>query len=419
MKTIRASFLLLFLILETIACQKSSTPSATSRPFPVDGQIVFCGRRDGSDRFDIYLMNLDTREWANLTEDYIFQIDDTFGNSIGCDDNMHPYRVTGLAWSPNGDLLIVDAGGPYLSLPYVISLSENGEVQKIVQQWPRPWPNSHIFEDPQEFSWSPKGDKVAFSGLTGSDGYRNLFVGDVSNWMYSTPDTTVIQMTEEYRDWPGVIYYPSWSPNGEYIAVSLNGYASGVAIADVNNAEIFYTTNDTSKQLSYVQSPSSPWIDSKPSWFPDSESVVFVAATSPNDRTALFKVDKSGQNLQLIAPKNVWNPLVSNDGQFIAYIEYAEGFEVGTIGRIVRVDAEGNNRQVLATIKLKEGSVIGHKYYIRDLSISPDNKWLTFTSNASGKFQIYLVSTDGDTTALPIDFYGDAVYPQWRPTNRP
>jgi Tol biopolymer transport system component len=73
------------------------------------------------------------------------------------------------------------------------------------------------------------------------------------------------------------------------------------------------------------------------------------------------------------------------------------------------------SRQVLATIKTEGIKSILANYYIRDLSWSPDGKWLVFTSNHSGRFQLYMVSVDGKDFRQVIDFPGDAVYPQWRP----
>lgn len=407
------------MVFTLIACQKSAVTAVPPLSNQTNGQIVFCGKVDGGERYDLHLMDLSTREWLNLTEAYIYKVDDAFGHSIGCDDDMRPYRETGVAWSPKGDLLIVNAGEPYFDMPYIINVSKNGEVLKIVQQWPRPWPNLNIFESPRYFSWSPNAGKIAFEGMTAFDGYTNLFIGDVSDWMNSNSNTSVVQMTKEYRDWPGVIYAPSWSPDGENIAVALNGYASGIAILSADGTRSVYVSDDTSKQLSYVQSPSSPWIDAKPSWFPSGESVIFVAATTPHDRTALFRVDKDGQNLMLLIPKNVINPVVSPDGQYIAYIEYAAKYELGTIGRIVLVDSDGKNRQVLATIEVAEDGAIWDSYYIRDLSWSPDGKSLIFTTNKSGKFQLYFVLADGSVAQQAIEFPGDAVYPQWRPTNNP
>ena len=417
MKLVGHSFLNLFLLFVLTSCQNGPTPSATATTIPAHGQIVFCGREKGSERFDLYLENFATHAWRNLTGQYISKIDDAFGNSIGCDNNMYPYKKTGVAWSPSGDLLIVDAGGPYLTMPYMINISKDGDVLKIVQQWPRPFPYLNIFETPEEFSWSPNGDKVAFKATNGADGYVNLFVGDVSNWMNSSSETPMIQMTKEYRDWPGVIYSPSWSPDGKSIAVALNNYASGVAILSANGSQSVYVTDATSKQLSRVDNPAWPWIEVKPSWFPDSQSVIFLAATTPNDRTALFRVDKDGQNLKLLIPQGVTYPVVSPDSKYIAYIEYAAIYELGTVGKIIRVGADGKNRQVLATINVSKEAKLDT--YIRDLSWSPDGSWLIFTSNMTQKFQLYCVPVDGSTFEQVIDFPGDAVFPQWRPNEKP
>lgn len=407
-------FAMLLLVSSLTACIDLSKTSGIQTPVSLSGQFAFCGREANSERFDVYLADLNTGEIKNLTKKHIFQVDDAFGHSIGCDDNIDPYRRTGLTWSPTGDLLIVDAGGPYFEIPYIISLGDDNDVDKIVQQWPRPWPDLHIFENPQEFAWSPKGDKIAFSGMTASDGYRNLYIGDVTDWQNSSPNTSVLQLTEEYRDWPGVIYSPSWSPDGEFIAVSLNGYASGVAILATDGSKSVYITNDTTARLSHVETPFS-WVYAAPAWFPDGETLIFIAALEPNDRTALFKTDKNGQNLELLISEGVSSPVVSPDGNNIAYIEYIKRYGTGNIGQIILIDKDGENKRVLADVKVGKGNSILEKYYIQDLSWSIGGKWLSFTSNINGSFQIYILAVDGTIFMPAIEFSGDAMYPIWRP----
>ena len=419
-------YLVSLLILVLSGCKNVPDSDRLSEITNAD-QLVFCGRLDGDERTDIFLLGLANREWANLTEEYVSNVDAAFGHSIGCDDDMRPYRVTGVAWSPDGDLLIVNAGGPYFELPYIMGISDDGEVRTIVRQWPGEWSGSQIYDHPEHYSWSPKGDKVAFVAMNEwGGGYFNLFIGDVSEWETSNPDTPIVQMTEEYRDFPGIVYAPSWSHDGEKIAVSLSGFASGIIILSSDGSQSIYVSDDTSEQLSHVEFVFWPfgdyWADFpsiKPSWSPDGSEIIFLAATTPKDRTALFKVDENGQNLTLLIPEGVHNPVFSPVGQHIAYIEYAGRLNPKTVGRIILVDADGQNRQVLAKIRTEGVKSIFTRYDVRDLSWSPDGKWLVFTSNVSGKFQLYLVSADGSTFEQIMDFPGDAVYPQWRPGRNP
>ena len=107
--------------------------------------------------------------------------------------------------------------------------------------------------------------------------------------------------------------------------------------------------------------------------------------------------------------------MVSPDGQTIAYIQYDPGRKQGEIGKIILVDADGSKPRALATIRnFGLGRVFG-EYHIRDLTWSPDGKWLAFTSDYTGGFQIYLISADGSEFKRAVDFPGEAVYPQWRP----
>ena len=82
-------------------------------------------------------------------------------------------------------------------------------------------------------------------------------------------------------------------------------------------------------------------------------------------------MDQNGENLALLIPEGVNNPVFSPGSGFIAYIEYTNS-DLKTVGRIVRIDLDGGNRQVLATIKAKGIKSILANYYIRDLSWSPD-----------------------------------------------
>jgi TolB protein len=420
MKPLVTYLYITFLLGLSLSGCKSVSNSETSDKATMIEQLAFCGKPEGRERYDVFLLDFSTHKWVNLTEEYVSKIDDGFGNSIGCYEFMRPYGVSGLEWSPKGDLLIVNAGEPYFRIPYVLEVSSNGEIQKIVKQWPPPLDDWPYYERPLHYSWSPNGSQIAFDALNETGGYSNLFIGDVSEWETSNSDTQLIQMTEEYRDFPGIVYAPSWSPDGNKIAVSLAGPASGIIIVSVDDRKLIYVSDDTSEKLSSVEINLllDLWLDfpsMKPSWSPDSSEIIFLAATTPTERTTLFKVDEDGLNLTVLIPDGVYNPVFSPNGQYIAYMEYAGKLNPRTVGKIVLVDTDGKNRQVIATIKTEEAKSFFTKYYIRDLSWSPDGKWLIFTSNAGGSFQLYLLSVDGNTFGQVMDFPGDAVYPQWRP----
>jgi len=406
-------FLLCLLIL--VAC-RSAVSIHSDDIVDIYGQVAFCGKKNGDMRYDIYLLDLPSREIKNLTGEYVNKIDNAFGHSIGCDTNLIPYKITGLEWSPLGDLLILNAGGPYLTIPYVMNISPAGKVLDIVQQWSRSPLSISPFERPEEFSWSPNGDKVAFVGVNTPEGYQNLFVGNVNNWKNGSVPFEIVQSTHVEIDWPGIIYSPKWSPDGKNIAVTINRHSSGVAIISADGKTSVFVTNENHSQLSEIENPTNPWINATPSWFPDGKSLIFVAATSNKSRTALFSVTADGTNLKLLVPDGVQSPVVSPNGNHIAYIEYSRKYDPFLIGRIIRVDANGENRTILATIK-KDTFTPFYKYYIRDLSWSPDGSFLIFVTNQNNQFQLYMVSNDGQQVSRVTSFSGDAVNPKWRPNH--
>lgn len=410
MKLYRISLFLLC-ILVTNCTESQYTPKET----PTNGHIVFCGKETNSDHFDIYLLDLNNYRATSLTKEFINNLDNSFGHSIGCSDDMTPYRISGLEWSPSGDLLIVNAGEPFLTIPYVMEISLDGKVISITRQQSMSPNEVNILEWPNEYSWSPSENVVAFVGVNKPDGFQNLFIGDLNNWKNSADAGKILQITNIEQDWPGIIYSPSWSPDGQKIAVSINRHSSGVAILSRDGKSSVFVTNENYPQLSSVSNPTNPWVNVKPSWFPNSKSLVFIGAISKDNRTALFSVDNDGTELRLLIPNGVSNPVVSPSGDTIAYIEYSS-HEINTIGRIVSVDKNGKSRKVLATIR-PDHFFDFKKYYIRDLSWSPDGKYLVFTSNKSGQFQLYLVSEDGSQLLKTTNFDGDAVNPKWRLIN--
>lgn len=401
----------LFLLCALVAACSESHPLES---ISSSGHIAFCGKTANSDRFDIYLLDLTTHSIKNLTKEFIYNIDNSFGHSIGCSDDMTPYRISGLEWAPSGDLLIVNASEPFLTIPYVMEISLDGKVISITRQRSMSPNEANILEWPNEYSWSPSEDVVAFVGVNKPDGFQNLFIGDLSNWKNSADAGKILQITNIEQDWPGIIYSPSWSPDGQKIAVSINRHSSGVAILSKDGESSVFVTNGNYPQLSSVSNPTDPWINVKPSWFPDSKSLVFIGAISKDSRTALFSINNDGTELRLLIPNGVSNPVVSPSGDSIAYIEYSS-HEINTIGRIVIVDTDGNHKKIIATIKPDNFFAL-KKYYIRDLSWSPDGKYLVFTSNKSGQFQLYLVSVNDSQLFQITNFDGNAVNPKWRPT---
>ena len=408
------AYKILFLVL-CVFCASCSDHYDIDKNILINGDIAFCGKEMNSDRFDIYLLDLATGNVKNLTKEFIYNLDNSFGHSIGCSDDMLPYRASGLEWSPSGNLLILNAGEPFLTIPYVMEISPSGKVLNIARQRAMSPDEANILEWPNGFSWSSSEDMVAFVGVNSPDGYQNLFIGDLSKWENSAATGEIVQITNIEQDWPGIVYSPAWSPDGQSIAVSINRHSSGVAIFSKDGESSIFVTNENHIQLSSVSNPTDPWVNAKPSWFPDSKSLVFIGAISKDSRTALFSINNDGTELRLLIPDGVSNPVVSPSGDSIAYIEYSS-HEINTIGRIVGVDTDGGNKRILATVK-PDKTFDFKKYYIRDLSWSPDGKYLIFTSNISGQFQLYLVTNDGAQFLQITNFNGDAVNPLWRPEN--
>jgi Tol biopolymer transport system component len=391
-------------------------------------ELAFCGRVE-DEYGHVYLMDLSSREWINIADliqspmnNEVYEM--FMYTSVGCEFGT-TYRIYGMDWSPAGDAIVMSFGTDTLKLAVTLLIDDNGSSGKFIQQWETEGYEHNIFEEPIELAWSPKGDQIAFIGSPYHDtsqSYRNLFIGSLVENEEQWDDFSIIQVTNELRDFPGVFYAPVWSPDGNYISVSYLSPNNGILISSSDGTELVHINDEYYDELSPYEEIwiISPDVDNaslaiQTSWLPDSSGLVFVADYEGSDRTSLFRVNRDGTNLELLIPSGVRNPVVSPNGEHIAYIEYAENRKFGEIGKIVMVDMNGGNRKVLKTL-LADSFLVTGLYYIVDLSWSPDGKWLAFSSNVNGRYQIFLLSADGEQLIVLDEFLGDAVFPRWRPT---
>ena len=203
-------------------------------------QIAFCGKLEGKEKFDVFLLDLSEDSWINLTQPYEDQLEG-FILDVGCEGFVYPNSVTGITWSPDGAALGIGVGDTVLTHVYVMGIDKENQIGDVVYQWPRPKPYPHIFDFPLEINWSPTGENIAFIGSdTRGDnaGFANLFVGDLQNWTSSSSETQVLQLTRENREFPGIVDAPVWSPDGKVVAVSLNGPTSGMALLSVDGEKL-------------------------------------------------------------------------------------------------------------------------------------------------------------------------------------
>ena len=163
-------------------------------------------------------------------------------------------------------------------------------------------------------TWSPDGEQIAFSTSTVEE-------GDV--YVMNSDGTELIRLT----DLPGVEIEPNWSPDGKRIAFSTEW---------VDRADV-YVMNSDGSELRRLTDPAVG--ESSPTWSPDGDMLAFYRQTDEGAKIVIANEDGSDQRevsppsedeLSFSAP--VWSP----DGKQLAFTDQSAIWVVDSDGRNVR-----------------------------------------------------------------------------------
>jgi Tol biopolymer transport system component len=191
---------------------------------------------------------------------------------------------------------------------------------------------------------------------------------------------------------PGYYSDPQISPEGKRVALAVREAANGpfdVAILDLETRDLRRLTVNAAN-------------DRSPVWSPDGQSIVYVSMRP--DAPGLYRKNANGvgtEQLILPSPGTVW-PYQWKPGRLSIFdgitgeldIAFLTGSDLSR--RETRIDTPANDV---------------------DGAISPDGKWLAYTSNASGRWEIYLTTVEPSGTVLPLSTEG-ACDPTWSTDGR-
>jgi tol-pal system beta propeller repeat protein TolB len=218
-------------------------------------------------------------------------------------------------------------------------------------------------EDAEGATWSPDGDRIAFSKRDLERGS-----GDVTD--YQT-DIYVMNPngSDETRltDLAGEETSPTWAPDGKQIAFSTSKGAEG----DI------YVVNSDGAQLTRLTDL--PGGEVEPVWSPDGERIAF--STEWVDRADVYVMNSDGSELRRLTDPAVGesSPVWSPDGDKLAfYRATAEGT------RIVIANDDGSDQREVVPPSEDEIS-------FSPAAWSPDGKQLAFTDQST----VWVVDSDG------------------------
>jgi hypothetical protein len=184
---------------------------------------------------------------------------------------------------------------------------------------------------------------------------------------------------------PGVYGNINLSPNGKFVASDVTDPVS-------QNTDIYTFAIDTgeAKRLTF-----DPAIDSMPIWSPDGRRVLFGNNHEP--KFDLYLKDSDGAGEEKIIPQdgadrfpNDW----SRDGKYILY-ERGADLWYATVADLKPV-------QFLKAVST-----------LKTARFSPDGKWVAYSSNESGKWEIYVTSFPDGHGKWQVSTAG-GTQPRWR-----
>jgi Tol biopolymer transport system component len=209
----------------------------------------------------------------------------------------------------------------------------------------------------QEFSWSPDGNRIAFSARTEKEPFEIYVVNaDGSGLKQITNDTT-----EDY--------WTSWSPDGKKIAFNSNRDGNyEIYVIDADGGNPVRLTNHAEKDIG-------------PSFSPDGKKIAFTSVQDGNYELYVMKVDGTDLKRLTNTPHKEYNPIWSPNGKKLVYY-YEKGDRKD---QIYICNADGSRPK----------NITDNKANNIFPAWSADGKEIVFTSNLGSVEAIYTVKTNG------------------------
>lgn len=204
-------------------------------------------------------------------------------------------------------------------------------------------------------SWASDGKRMLFSTYT--DDRLKIYIYDF----------TEKKMTS-LSSFPGLNFAPCWSPDGTKICMSLS---------KDGNAELYLLNLDTRKMHRLTNNSA---VDTSPAFSPNSREIVFVSDRSGNPQ--IYVMDTHGGNVRRLTYHGNYNtsPAWSPRGDIITYVSREKD----------------NSQQVYVTDPTDFSPVrltyLGNN---EEPGWSPDGLHIVFTSNRTGRYELYTMNWDG------------------------
>nr|MBA2627324.1 PD40 domain-containing protein [Gemmatimonadales bacterium] len=197
-------------------------------------------------------------------------------------------------------------------------------------------------------------------------------------------------------DWKGAFEYPALSPDGSSIAVSVRDALTQLWVRRADGSRLRISSGDRGS-----------W---RPSWAPDGRTIAF--ATTGGAST------EAGTNDVYVSPADgstpprrfvdiqvgIWEAEFSRDGEWL----------------VVRSDDQ-SSFGVIHARRLQGDTTLTRIYsdssFNTQIALAPDSRWLAFTSDHSGRSEVYVASFPDMQVRFPVS-QGGGTEPRWAHSGR-
>ncbi|MGE3526285.1 MAG: protein kinase, partial [Gemmatimonadales bacterium] len=197
-------------------------------------------------------------------------------------------------------------------------------------------------------------------------------------------------------DWTGSFEYPALAPDGKSLAVSVRENVTRLWVRRADGSRLRISRGDLGS-----------W---RPAWAPDGRSFAFTttsAAASEAGANDAYQSPADGSTpprLLLDMDVGIWEAEFSRDGQWL----------------IVRADDQASFGVFYAR-RLQGDTTLAMIYsdssFNTQIALSPDSRWLAFTSDRSGRSEVYVASFPDMQVKYPVS-QGGGTEPRWAHSGR-